>query len=58
MSESSACKVDPESLTCWLGCLSTNPVHPETGHRKFTGSEEYLVSQRELPPVTLHAPMA
>lgn len=52
MSESPAHKEDPESLTFWLGYLSTHAVQPGTGHREFT------VSQGELPLVALHAPMA
>lgn len=43
--ESSTCQVDPEGLTCWLECLSTHAIQPGTGHSRFTGSEEYPVSQ-------------
>lgn len=41
-----------------LGCLSTDTVHPRTGHGKFAGSEEHLVSQGGLPPIALHVPLA
>lgn len=57
MFESSTCQVDPEALTCWLGCLRTHAVQPGTGHNRFKGSEEYPVSW-ELPLVALLAPMA
>lgn len=45
MFESSACQVDPEGLTRWLGYLGAHAVQLGTGHSRFIGSEEYPVFQ-------------